>query len=90
MENGRLTKSDYMRLPKERLAELLAERDSLEETIEDKVAEKIAELLNKEPIQLPQNPYKPYNPYEPISVLYGCPVELNLSEDTLKEFYNNE
>lgn len=27
MENGRLTKSDYMRLPKERLAELLVERD---------------------------------------------------------------
>lgn len=88
-----MTKEDYMYMPKERLAELLAERDSLEETIEDKVAEKIAELINKQPIQLPQNPqkpYNPYNPYEPISVLYGCPVELNLSEDTIKEFYNHE
>lgn len=65
-----MTKEDYMRLPKERLAELLAERDSLEETIEDKVAEKIAELLNKPPFQLPQ---QPIDPYQPTSVLYGCP-----------------
>jgi hypothetical protein len=67
-----MTKEDYMRLPKERLAELLVERDGLEETIEDKIAEKIAELLNKQPLQLPQ---QPYNPYQPISVLYGCPSD---------------
>lgn len=56
---------DYMKLPKRRLAELLAERDSLEETIEDKIAEKIAELLSKQP----------HNPYQPISVLYSCPSD---------------
>lgn len=65
-----MTKEDYMHLPKERLAELLVERDSLEETIEDKIAEKIAELLDKLPLQLPQ---QPDSPYQPISVLYGCP-----------------
>ena len=67
-----MTKEDYMHLSKERLAELLAERDSLDETIEDKIAEKITELLNKQPFQLPQ---QPHNHYEPISVLYGCPVD---------------
>lgn len=30
MENGRLTKSDYMRLPKRRLAEMLVERDKID------------------------------------------------------------
>lgn len=49
-----MTKEDYMRLPKERLAELLAERDSLEETIEDKIAEKFAELLSKQPLHYEQ------------------------------------
>ena len=29
MKDGKLTKEDYMRLPKERLAELLVERDNL-------------------------------------------------------------
>lgn len=67
-----MTKEDYMRLPKERLAELLAERDSLEETIEDKIAEKIAELLSKKSLQLPQ---QPHNPFQPTSVLYGCPAD---------------
>lgn len=66
-----MTKEDYMHLPKERLAELLVERDSLEETIEDKIAEKIAELLDHLPLQLPQ---QPNNPYQPISVAYGCPT----------------
>ena len=66
-----MTKEDYMHLPKERLAELLAEKDSLEETIEDKIAEKLAELLNKPLVPLPQ---QPNNPYQPISVLYGCPA----------------
>ena len=72
-----MTKEDYMHLPKERLAELLVERDNLEETIEDKIAEKIAELLSKQPFQLPQQPHNPYapNPYAPISVLYGCPAD---------------
>jgi hypothetical protein len=28
LKDGKLTKADYMRLPKERLAELLAERDA--------------------------------------------------------------
>ena len=67
-----MRKEDYMRLPKERLAELLVERDSLEETIEDKIAEKIAELLSKQPLQLPQ---QPNNPYQPITVAYGCPAD---------------
>ena len=66
-----MTKEDYMHLPKERLAELLVERDRLEETIEDKIAEKLAELLSKQPIQLPIQP----NPYQPITVLYGCPSD---------------
>lgn len=65
-----MTKEDYMHLPKERLAELLVEKDSLEETIEDKIAEKLAELLSKQPLQLPQ---QPNNPYQPTTVLYGCP-----------------
>lgn len=69
-----MTKEDYMRVPKERLAELLAERDSLEETIEDKVAEKLAELLSKQPLQLPP---KPHIPFQPISVLYGCPTDFS-------------
>ena len=67
-----MTKEDYMRLPKERLAELLAEKDSLEETIEDKIAENLSELLSKQPLQLPK---QPNNPYQPISVLYGCPSD---------------
>jgi len=67
-----MTKEDYMRLPKERLAALLAERDSLEETIEDKISEKLAELLHNPLVPLPQ---QPNNPYKPISVLYGCPVD---------------
>jgi hypothetical protein len=75
-----MTKEDYMRLSKERLAELLAERDSLEETIENKIAEKIAELLSKQLLQLPQ---QPNNPYQPISVLYGCPSDFpNITYDT--------
>jgi len=51
----KLTKEDYMRLPKERLAELLAERDN--------------EVI--EPIVIPQPttpPYDPWRPYEPWKV----------------------
>lgn len=72
-----MTKQDYMHLPKERLAELLAERDSLEETIEERIAEKFAELFGKLPMQ--PYPYQPNlnrpNPFQPISVLYGCPAD---------------
>lgn len=45
----KLTKEDYMRLPKERLAELLAEMDN----------------VKIEPIVIPQQPTTPPNPYNP-------------------------
>ena len=43
----KLTKADYMRLPKERLAELLVERDN--------------EVI--QPIVIPESPAKPYEPW---------------------------
>lgn len=47
----KLTKEDYMRLPKERLAELLVERDN----------EKIDPIVI--PPSTPSIPYDPWNPY---------------------------
>ena len=44
----KLTKEDYMRLPKERLAELLVERDN--------------EVI--QPIVIPESPAKPYEPWK--------------------------
>lgn len=68
-----LTKDDLMKLSKERLCELLVERDSLEETIEDKIAEKVAEVFKNLQTQpsIQPNPYP--NPFQPTTVLYGCP-----------------
>ena len=73
-----LTKNDYLKLSKERLAELLVERDELNEQIEDKIAEKLAEILKDFPKPYPFNPLtqqpNPYpTPLEP-AVLYGCPT----------------
>lgn len=51
----KLTKEDYMRLPKERLAELLAEMDDVK--IEPIV-------IPKQPTTPPNEPWRsPYNPY---------------------------
>ena len=70
-----MTKEDYMRLPKERLAELLVERDSLEDILEDKIAEKLAELLTKFQLQpLLQLPLNDQNPFDNQIVAYGCPT----------------
>ena len=51
----KLTKEDYMRLPKERLAELLVERDN----------EKV------DPIVVPSTPSIPYDPWNPYRYPYG-------------------
>lgn len=68
-----MTKEDYMHLSKERLAELLVERDEMEISIEDKIAEMLAKFLDDLPNQslLKNNPYP--NPFQPTTVLYGCP-----------------
>ena len=51
----KLTKADYMKLPKERLAELLAERDN--EIIQPIV-------IPSQPAPTPSDPWRnPYNPY---------------------------
>lgn len=68
-----MTKEDYMRLPKERLAELLAERDNLEEKIEDLIAKKLAELFTKLPQQPLQTLPNVPSPFD-VAVLYGCPT----------------
>jgi hypothetical protein len=54
----KLTKADYMRLSKERLAELLEERDN--EVIQPIV-------IPSQPAQ--PSPYDPYKPYEPWKVV---------------------
>ena len=51
----KLTKADYMRLPKERLAELLVEADSL--SVQPIV------LPSEPKITEPAQPYNPLNPY---------------------------
>ena len=63
----KLTKQDYMRLPKERLAELLAEMDDV----------KIESIVNpQQPTTLPneqrRNPYNPY-PFGPVITYADSP-----------------
>lgn len=53
----KLTKQDYMRLPKERLAELLAERDN-------EVIQPI--IIPSQPVSTPSDPWKSPYPYGPI------------------------
>lgn len=53
----KLTKEDYMCLPKERLAELLVERDEVDEI---RSAKNDAPYVPAPPITIPYNPYTPW------------------------------
>lgn len=54
----KLSKQDYMRLPKERLAELLVERD--DEVKEIEFAPNTTPYVPMPPIIVPYNPYTPW------------------------------
>lgn len=61
----KLTKEDYMRLPKERLAELLAELDDMK--IEPIV-------IPTQPNTMPNEPWRnPYNPFGPVITFADSP-----------------
>lgn len=53
----KLSKEDYMRLPKERLAEMLADRDEIEEA---RIVPNTAPYVPMPPIIVPYNPYTPW------------------------------
>lgn len=60
----KLTKEDYMRLPKERLAELLAELDDV----------KIEPIVIPQPTTPPNDPWRnPYNPFGPVITYADSP-----------------
>lgn len=63
----KLTKEDYMRLPKERLAELLAEMDDVKV---DPI------VIPSPPATTPNDPWKPY-PYGPIITCMGAEPNTN-------------
>lgn len=65
----KLTKEDYMRLPKERLAELLAERDN----------EVIQPIVIPQPTTQPSDPWKNPYPFGPVITYADSP---NTNETT--------
>ena len=61
----KLTKEDYMRLPKERLAEMLVERDEIDEI---RVAPNITPYIPYQP-PYPSSPYSPW--WRDIQIICG-------------------